>query len=409
MFVEANDDQNFYSFILGKLEMLKFEFLKVPVSFQCLPSINPSRDTQIFSDMTHKKPSLVKELVNLIGGNHEINIDKEVNEFLDQIIQKKSQVNNETKQAVKQIVKKFISSPQVDTTTVTNLPNETFFGIVDGDDEINTIEAHIIYTEQYSFENYVLTPLTIFLLAKQLLKTDSLIKEILNETKLNENTNSIGDILELENGVEIIQKIFDKITNTLAEHINDKLEHYVNILNNRYVVIRKHDEIEKAFDFEQYYTDKKRSKPLKQTKLFTINSSGQTYIKLSLNSKLSAEKVEFIYSKTELFKLDIAKFMLKIKGKWLQQFYEELFPELKRELLKLAELKGRKETDGLCRLIIDYQIKLLKNNDDIILLPKEFKKSFQQIHEVNLKEDYDEFLITYAKTKQGHLGDNFQR
>jgi hypothetical protein len=310
---------------------------------------------------------------------------------------------------VKQIVKKFISSPQVDTTTVTNLPNETFFGIVDGDDEINTIEAHIIYTEQYSFENYVLTPLTIFLLAKQLLKTDSLIKEILNETKLNENTNSIGDILELENGVEIIQKIFDKITNTLAEHINDKLEHYVNILNNRYVVIRKHDEIEKAFDFEQYYTDKKRSKPLKQTKLFTINSSGQTYIKLSLNSKLSAEKVEFIYSKTELFKLDIAKFMLKIKGKWLQQFYEELFPELKRELLKLAELKGRKETDGLCRLIIDYQIKLLKNNDDIILLPKEFKKSFQQIHEVNLKEDYDEFLITYAKTKQGHLGDNFQR
>ena len=344
----------------------------------------------------------------MIGGNHEINIDKEVNEFLDQIIQKKSQVSNETKQAVKQIVKKFISSPQVET-SVTNLPNETFFGLVDGDDEINTIEAHIIYTEQYSFENYVLTPLTIFLLAKQLRTQESrLIREILDETKLAENTNSIGDILELENGVEIIQKIFGKITNSLAKHINDKLENYVNILNNRYVVNRKHEEIKNAFDFEQYYTDKKRSKPLKQTKLFTINSSGQTYTKLSLNSKIPAEKVEFIYSKTELFKLDIAKFMLKIKGKWLQQFYEELFPELKRELLKLVELKGRKETDGLCRLILDYQIKLLKNNDDIILLPKEFKKSFQQIHEVNLKEDYDEFIITYGKTIQGHLGDNFQ-
>jgi hypothetical protein len=165
-----------------------------------------------------------------------------------------------------------------------------------------------------------------------------------------------------------------------------------------YVVNRKHDENEKALEFELYYTDKKRSKPLKQTKLFTINSPGKNYTKLSLNNKISKEKVEFIFSKTELFKIDVAKFLLKMKGKWLQQFYEELFPELKTEMLKLAELKGRKETDSLCRLTLDYQMNVLKNNGDIILLPKEFKKNFQSIHEVNVNDEYDEgFLITHIK------------
>ena len=164
MFVEANDDKVFYNFILNKLEMLQFDFLKVPISLQCLAGINPTKDTQMFNEMTNKKPSIVKELVDLISGRHQIKQSINIDEKVNEIIEEKSLVNNETKQAVKQIVKKFISSKEVETVnSVTNLPNETFFGIVDGDDEDNKIEPHIIYTEQYSLENYVLIPLTIFL------------------------------------------------------------------------------------------------------------------------------------------------------------------------------------------------------------------------------------------------------
>ena len=49
--------------------------------------------------MTNKKPSLVKELVDLISGSNKIkesiDIEEKVNEFLKQIIEEKSQVNNE--------------------------------------------------------------------------------------------------------------------------------------------------------------------------------------------------------------------------------------------------------------------------------------------------------------------------
>jgi Leucine-rich repeat (LRR) protein/predicted ATPase len=385
VFVEANDDKTFYEMILNKLERLQFDFLKVPISFQCLAGVKPSKDTQAFNEMTNKKPCLVKELVDLISGRNEIkesiDIEEKVNEFLEQIIEEKSMVNNETKQAVKKLVKMFVPSKETDNNT--SVPNETFFGIVDGDDEQNNKnESHIIYTEQYSLENYVLTPLTIFLLANRFLKDHSLVRQILDETKLSDmdNINSIGDILKLENGIEIIQMIFDKLTEILAERIDGKLEHYPNILNNRYVVNRKHDENEKAFEFEQYYSDRKRLKPLKQTKLFTINSSQKNYTKLSLSTKLLKEPVEYIYSKSEpLFKIDVAQFLLKMKGKWLQEFYEEIFPGLKTELLKLAELKGRKETDSLCRLTLDYQLKVLKDNEDIILLPKELKENFELI------------------------------
>jgi Leucine-rich repeat (LRR) protein len=402
VFVEANDDKVFYEMILKKFEMLKFDFvLKVPISFQCLPGINPTKDSQVLNEMTNKKPSVVKDLLDLIHGNSEINIEEEINKILDLIIQKVSQVNNETKEKVKEIVKKFRPLKEADNNTgVTNLPNDTFFGIVDGDDEQNNKnEPHIIYTEQYSLENYVLTPLTIFLLAKRFLKNHFLVKAILDETKLNGvNINSIGDILQQENGIELIQMIFDKITQIISKRIDRKLEQYPNILNNRYVVNRKHDENEKAFEFELYYTDKKRSKRLKQTQLLTINTSGGSYTKLSLSTKLPKEKVEYIHSKTELFKIDVALFLLKMKGKWLQEFYEEIFPGLKKELLQLQELKGRKETDSLCRLTLDYQTKVLKDKGDIILLPKELKQHFQLIHELNVKDNDEEgFLVTYLK------------
>jgi hypothetical protein len=161
VFVEANDDKVFYEMILNKLEMLKFDFvlfLKVPISFQCLAGVNPTKDIQIYNEMTNKKESLVKELLDLVSGNPEINIEEELKnviENVDPIIEKKSQVNNETKEKVKQIVKEFRPLKEADNNTgVTNQPNETFFGIVDGDDAETKNEPHIIYTEQYSLENF---------------------------------------------------------------------------------------------------------------------------------------------------------------------------------------------------------------------------------------------------------------
>ena len=144
-------------------------------------------------------------------------------------------------------MKKFRPLKAAGNTSVPTLPNEKFFGIVDA--EIKN-EPHIIYTEQYSLENYVLTPLTIFLLAKRLLKNHCLIKEILNETKLtNENINSIDDILQQKNGIELIQKIFDKITQILSKRIDCKLKIYRNVLNEPNDVDRKPDEKEKALEF----------------------------------------------------------------------------------------------------------------------------------------------------------------
>jgi hypothetical protein len=432
VFVEANDDKTFYEMILNKLEMLHF-VLKVPISFQCLPGIKPSKDTQAFNQMTVKKESMVKDLLNLISGNPAINIDEEVKniiENVDLIIGKVSQVNNETKEKVKQIVREFRPSKEADnSTSVPNyLPNETFFGIVDGDDEKIKNEPHIIYTEQFSLENYVLTPLTIFLLANRFLKNHGLIKEILQETKLSDkDINSIGDILKQKNGIEIIQMIFDKITETLIVHINRKLKIYQNVLNEPNDVDRKPDEKDRALEFEKYYSDKNKSKRLKQTQLFTFRSFEGSYAEISLKKALPKQKVsrgsiakddtkelpkepvEYIYSKSELFKIDVAQFLLKMKGKWLQEFYEEIFPDLKTELLKLAELKGRKETDSLCRLTLDYQIKVLKNNEDIILLPKELKQHFQLIQGENVKDNDNDFLVTYLKEIKKKIKVNLKR
>jgi hypothetical protein len=87
-----------------------------------------------------------------------------------------------------------------------------------------------------------------------------------------------------------------------------------------------------------------------------------------------------------------------MKGKWLQEFYEEICPDLKTELLgelKAQGINGRQETDSLCRLTLDYQIKVLKDKGDIILLPKELKKNFQLIHGVNVKDnDGEDFRVT---------------
>ena len=63
-------------------------------------------------------------------------------------------------------------------------------------------------------------------------------------------------------------------------------------------------------------------------------------------------------------------FLLKMKVKWLQQYYEEIFPDLRTELLKLEELKGRQKTDSLSRLTLDYQLNVLKDKGDIMLLPQ---------------------------------------
>jgi hypothetical protein len=202
------------------------------------------------------------------------------------------------------------------------------------------------------------------------------------------NINSIGDILQQENGIDIIQRIFDKITEILTKRIDRKLKKYLSILNNREKVDRENEENNQAFEFELYYTDKKRSKPLKQTKLLTINTSDGSYTNLSLSTKLQKKEVEYVYSKTEPFlKINVEMFLLKMKGKWLQQYYEEIFPDLETELLKDLKaqgIKGRQETESLCRVTLDYQLNVLKNKGDIILLPKELKENVQLIQGVNV-------------------------
>ena len=63
---------------------------------------------------------------------------------------------------------------------------------------------------------------------------------------------------------------------------------------------------------------------------------------------------------------------------------------MKTKLLKINEKPQKREkTDSLCRLTLDYQLNVLKDKGDIILLPKELKNTFQRIQKVNLNNNVE--------------------
>ena len=68
-----------------------------------------------------------------------------------------------------------------------------------------------------------------------------------------------------------------------------------------------------------------------------------------------------------------------VKGKWLQEFYEDMFDDLKPKLLN--KLKGKKgKNDPLSRLILAYiTSNPIQNADHLILIPSEFKDIFNKI------------------------------
>ena len=63
---------------------------------------------------------------------------------------------------------------------------------------------------------------------------------------------------------------------------------------------------------------------------------------------------------------------------------------MKTKLLKINEKPNKREKiDSLCQLTLDYQLNVLKDKGDIILLPKELEKSFQRIQKVNLNDNVE--------------------
>jgi len=152
---------------------------------------------------------------------------------------------------------------------------------------------------------------SVFFLVKQLLPNDSIISQIQTGLSLSADISSPDQFDTLSDPQDLFQKITNEITNVLTQHINHKLEWFLQVFENQYVPNNLClEEIEIAFSIKNYYIGKN---PSKKTKLFKIST--QSGVCTDLKLKKDKEKVEYIFTDKDKFEIEMVTFLLKMKGK----------------------------------------------------------------------------------------------
>jgi len=307
------------------------------------------------------------------------------------LIERKSIVDNQNKEVVKRLVRecvenaaKSIESQLKELEEVSPQPKksrkefqglkEIVYGICDGDNRANNSPIeNVFYTQLYSYENYLLNPINLYLVAKHVLSTNSdLVKEI-------ENFN--GDLKKISSKQllckrDLLQSILDTITEKLVTFANGKFPTLIDLINKNDLdhtkfndpLERKEREIAKEVKHLYLSGEKTKTNKVPITQFLKIETH-KKYFK-SLKIKSNKEQVKFQTENGEIA-LEIEKFLCYMKGKHLQYFYEsdpQLFAQLKS---KLKDVLNMSESDPFSRLVLAY-IRKYSNDECLFLMPSEF-------------------------------------
>jgi len=317
-------------------------------------------------------------------------LEHESEELIQRLIERKSIVDNQNKEVVKRLVRECVENAaksiesQLKELEEEQSPQpkksrkefqglkEIIYGICDGDNKANNSPIeNVFYTQLYSYENYLLNPINLFLVAKHALSTNSdLVKEI---------QDSNGDLKNISNKEllckrDLLQSILDTITEKLVTFANGKFPTLIDLINKndldhtkfKDTLARKEREIAKEVNHLYLSGEKTNKVPI--TQFLKIETHKKDF--KSLKIKSNKEQVKFQTENGEIA-LEIEKFLCYMKGKHLQYFYEsdpQLFAQLKS---KLKDVLNMSESDPFSRLALAY-IRKYSNDECLFLMPSEF-------------------------------------